>query len=55
MMTAEWVCTKCGATNRRLVSTEATQVKDRCVTCHAKHVLARGPRPVRWQATVVNR
>jgi hypothetical protein len=51
MRTAEWNCTKCGATNRRLVGNDETEAQDRCVTCHAKHVVRRGPRPVRWEAT----
>ena len=50
MMTAEWNCTKCGVTNRKLVTPTQTEVDDRCVTCHAKHRVTRGERPVRWEA-----
>ena len=48
--TAEWQCTKCGATNRKLVSLQTTSTTDRCVTCHAAHVVEPGARPVRWKA-----
>ena len=48
--TAEWTCTKCGATNRKLVPTTATSAQDRCVTCHAKHTVTEDERPVRWHA-----
>ena len=48
--TAEWICTRCGATNRRLVPAKATTGEDRCVTCHARHLLTEGARPVRWDA-----
>lgn len=49
-MTAEWKCTSCGVTNRRLVSDEDTQAKDRCVSCKTKHVIERGERPIFWNA-----
>jgi len=48
--TAEWQCTRCGSTNRRLVPTDVSESRDRCVTCHQKHVIARQERPVRWAA-----
>ena len=48
--TAEWTCTRCGATNRKLVSVRTTSTTDRCVTCHAAHVVETGLRPVRWNA-----
>jgi hypothetical protein len=51
MTTAEWQCTVCGATNRRLVPLGATRAEDRCVTCHTRHVIERDDRPVRWNAT----
>lgn len=51
MKTAEWLCTACGATNRKLVPDDATRAEDRCVTCHTRHVLQEDPRPVRWVAT----
>jgi hypothetical protein len=49
--TAEWQCTRCGATNRKLVSPGATVVLDRCVTCGARHEVRPGQRPPFWQAT----
>jgi DNA-directed RNA polymerase subunit RPC12/RpoP len=49
-MTAEWICTRCGATNRKLVAVHTTETDDRCVTCHAKHVVEPDARPVRWKA-----
>jgi DNA-directed RNA polymerase subunit RPC12/RpoP len=48
--TAEWICTRCGATNRKLVPISTTRTADRCVTCHAKHVVEPDDRPVRWNA-----
>jgi DNA-directed RNA polymerase subunit RPC12/RpoP len=51
MTTAEWKCTTCGATNRKLVPTGQTTVQDRCVTCHVRHQVQAGPRPVFWEAT----
>jgi hypothetical protein len=50
VITAEWICTRCGSTNRRLVAAAAVEATDRCVTCHLPHVLHRGERPVRWRA-----
>lgn len=50
MQTAEWNCTKCGVTNRKLVKPDQEQTHDRCVTCHARHRLTRDARPVRWNA-----
>jgi hypothetical protein len=49
-VTAEWICTRCGATNRKLVPSRVTETEDRCVTCHAGHVVALDTRPVRWKA-----
>jgi hypothetical protein len=49
-MTAEWICTRCGSTNRRLVPDAATRATDACVTCHAKHEIERDSRPVFWRA-----
>jgi PHP family Zn ribbon phosphoesterase len=51
MHTAEWICTSCGATNRRLVDDRVTEARDECVTCHTHHRLVEDARPVRWQAT----
>lgn len=50
-MTAEWICTSCGATNRKLVLDHDVEASDRCVSCHTPHRLTRAERPVRWQAT----
>ena len=50
-VTAEWICTRCGATNRKLVAADTAEIRDRCVTCHAKHRARPGERPVRWTAT----
>ena len=52
MKTAEWLCTACGATNRKLVADEQTHAEDRCVTCHTRHAIERDRWPVRWLATV---
>jgi hypothetical protein len=48
--TAEWICTRCGSTNRALVPDTATEATDECLTCHTRHALERDARPVRWQA-----
>ena len=48
MKTAEWECTACGATNRKLVRPDITQARDRCVTCHREHTIDQSKRPVRW-------
>jgi DNA-directed RNA polymerase subunit RPC12/RpoP len=50
-VTAEWLCTRCGSTNRKLVAADTTRAKDRCVTCGAKHEVRPGETPVRWSAT----
>jgi len=52
MKTAEWNCTKCGATNRKLVHASLAEAEDRCVTCKARHIVKEDERPVRWQASV---
>ena len=49
-VTAEWLCTKCGVTNRKLVPEGTRVTTDSCVSCHAKHVVWPGERPVRWNA-----
>ena len=49
-ITAEWICTRCGSTNRRLVPETATRADDVCVQCHTKHEIQRDTRPVRWLA-----
>lgn len=48
--TAEWICTRCGSTNRKLVPDRSTRAVDECVTCHTRHELEAGARPVRWRA-----
>jgi hypothetical protein len=50
MKTAEWICTRCGSTNRRLVTDGARHSTDSCVTCHTRHEIEADARPVRWQA-----
>ncbi len=48
--TAEWICTQCGSTNRRLVPVRTTETVDRCLSCHTRHLVQPGVRPVRWEA-----
>jgi hypothetical protein len=48
--TAEWTCTRCGSTNRKLVPIATDEFEDECVTCHAEHEVERPERPTRWQA-----
>ena len=48
--TAEWNCTRCGTTNRKLVPADSTRALDRCVHCGARHVIEPDARPVRWNA-----
>jgi hypothetical protein len=50
MKTAEWICTACGTTNRRLVADGETRAEDRCVSCHTGHLIEQDSRPVRWRA-----
>lgn len=50
MVTAEWQCVKCGTTNRKLVRGSVREMKDRCMSCRARHLVTPGARPVRWQA-----
>ena len=49
-VTAEWICTRCGTTNRKLVPRGRREIEDRCVHCRAEHDVKPGPRPVRWVA-----
>ena len=50
-LTAEWNCTRCGTTNRKLVPAATLRTIDRCAHCGAKHVVEPGVRPrVRWTA-----
>jgi DNA-directed RNA polymerase subunit RPC12/RpoP len=50
-ITAEWICSRCGVTNRKLAAPGATEVSDRCVHCGLKHTVRNVDSPVRWQAT----
>lgn len=49
--TAEWKCTACGVTNRKLVPSGTVQARDRCVTCRTPHDVRPGARPTFWEAT----
>ncbi len=49
-VTAEWICTRCGSTNRRLVPAGATRAHDECLQCHTPHEIQQDDRPVRWVA-----
>ncbi len=51
-ITAEWNCTRCGVTNRKLVPEDTTRTMDRCVTCRTRHIIEPSERPVRWTARV---
>ncbi|HTS87939.1 MAG TPA: hypothetical protein VMG41_05560 [Gemmatimonadales bacterium] len=53
--TAEWICTRCGSTNRMLVARSTVRVIDRCVHCGTRHQIEPGQRPVRWEARLVER
>jgi DNA-directed RNA polymerase subunit RPC12/RpoP len=48
--TAEWLCTRCGTSNRKLVPADTTRTMDRCAHCGAKHIVEPDVRPVRWLA-----
>jgi DNA-directed RNA polymerase subunit RPC12/RpoP len=50
--TAEWNCTRCGTTNRKLVPADTTRTEDRCTHCHAVHIVEVDSRPVRWNARI---
>jgi DNA-directed RNA polymerase subunit RPC12/RpoP len=49
-ITAEWNCTRCGVTNRKLDAAGRREVVDRCVHCGLKHRVRQDDRPVRWNA-----
>ena len=49
-ITAEWICTRCGSTNRRLVPAGVTHAEDVCLRCHTPHEIEADKRPVRWIA-----
>jgi DNA-directed RNA polymerase subunit RPC12/RpoP len=48
--TAEWLCTRCGTSNRRLVAEDTDKAVDRCQHCGARHVIRPGARRVRWES-----
>lgn len=48
--TAEWICTRCGTTNRRLLAATTREAADKCFHCHVGHDITPGDRPVRWNA-----
>ena len=48
--TAEWNCTRCGTTNRKLVPVSDGRTTDRCTHCGTRHVIEPDVRPVRWTA-----
>ncbi|HET8633702.1 MAG TPA: hypothetical protein VFL88_06115 [Gemmatimonadales bacterium] len=49
-VTAEWLCSRCGTSNRKLVSDDTDRAVDRCQHCRARHVIRPGLRPVRWES-----
>ena len=53
--TAEWICTRCGSTNRRLVPANVRQAEDACLHCKTRHIIERDERPVRWIAVAKGR
>jgi len=53
--TAEWICTRCGSTNRRLVPAGVTRAEDKCLGCHTLHEIEADNRPVRWRALAKSR
>lgn len=48
--TAEWICTRCGSTNRLLVPADTRETDDYCHHCGAEHTIRPGDRPVRWES-----
>lgn len=54
-ITAEWLCTRCGSTNRRLVPAGVAQAEDSCLQCHTPHIIVAEARPVRWRALAKGR
>lgn len=52
--TAEWICTRCGSTNRKLVALGTDEIVDRCLSCKTSHVVRVGKRPVRWEARLAS-
>jgi hypothetical protein len=54
-LTAEWICTRCGSTNRRLVPPGVTRTTDTCLRCHTRHAIEQDVRPVRWRAQALKK
>lgn len=48
--TAEWLCTRCGVTNRKLVEPGTREVRDHCLHCGLTHRVRPDDSPVRWRA-----
>jgi len=48
--TAEWLCSRCGSTNRKLVPADSSRTTDRCNHCHTRHIVEPDTRPVRWRS-----
>lgn len=53
-VTAEWICTRCGTVNRKLVPATTREAADRCGSCRLAHRVRPGERPVRWTAVRSN-
>jgi DNA-directed RNA polymerase subunit RPC12/RpoP len=49
-LTAEWSCTRCGTTNRKLVPLTDERTTDRCMHCRTQHIVEPDVRRVRWLA-----
>jgi transcription elongation factor Elf1 len=49
-LTAEWNCTRCGTTNRKLVPLTDQRATDRCSHCRTRHTIEPDTRRVRWVA-----
>jgi DNA-directed RNA polymerase subunit RPC12/RpoP len=49
-LTAEWSCTRCGTTNRKLVPLTDARTTDRCTHCRTWHTIEPDTRRVRWVA-----
>ena len=50
VLTAEWLCTRCGVTNRKLVVAATREIMDSCIHCGLRHVVRPDVTPVRWRA-----
>jgi len=53
--TAEWICTRCGSTNRKLVADGIAKAVDECLTCHTRHEVEMDARPVRWRSRAMDK